>query len=317
MGVARRDVTVTGDRVRMIAPGATEEFRVVVIADTHLALDDERGVPYRRYSARMAAAYPAPLHVRTGHPTPPTRSFVEALDAAVAERASLIVLLGDILSFPSEAAVEWVRTQLERAGIPWIYTAGNHDWHDEGMSGSHASLREEWTAKRLRPLYDGSDPLMSVRRVGGVRFLAIDDSTSTITSSQLAFFRTQAATGDPIVVLVHVPLYAPGRPVEFGCGHPEWGASRDRWWELERRERWPERHDEVTMAFRHEVFACPQVMAVLAGHTHEPSVDNVRGVAQIVAAPNAAGSFLTLSVEPERSMEPAVSVLSRSANGEL
>jgi len=298
MDASRRLVSVSGQRVRASAPGVTEPFRVIAIADTHLAFDDERGAPFREFSGRMAGAYPAPVHVRTGMPTPPAHSFVEALDAAVDERASLIVLLGDILSFPSVMAVEWAHEQLRRTGIPWIYTAGNHDWHYEGMSGSSTELRAEWTRSRLSPLYDGSDPLMSVRMVGGVRFVAIDDSTGEIAPEQREFFRSQASAGDPVVLLMHIPLYVPGRPLEFSCGHPDWGSASDRLWELERRERWPARHSETTMAFQREVFACPNLLAVLAGHIHEPSIDVVSGVCQIVTPPNAFGGFLTIEVEP-------------------
>jgi len=27
----------------------------------------------------------------------------------------------------------------------------------------------------------------------------------------------------PLVLLVHIPLYAPGKSISFGCGNPNWG----------------------------------------------------------------------------------------------
>jgi hypothetical protein len=125
-------------------------------------------------------------------------------------------------------------------------------------------LRATWIRERLLPLYQGQDPLMAVREVQGIRFLAIDNSTYEILPDQLEFFRAEAKTGRPLVLLVHIPLYAPGRPVGFGCGHPEWGAKTDRNHEVERRPRWPESgHTPVTMAFHREVFATPNLVANL------------------------------------------------------
>ena len=56
------------------------------------------------------------------------------------EEADLIALVGDIFSFPSELAIEWVISKLKEIDIPYVYVSGNHDWHYEGMKGSLDSL---------------------------------------------------------------------------------------------------------------------------------------------------------------------------------
>ena len=141
--------------------------------------------------------------------------------------------------------------------------------------------------------------MMSAWESKGVRFVAIDNSTYEIREDQLEFFRAQVAWGGPMVLLVHIPMYAPGRSVGFGCGHPEWGGRTDRSHELERRPRWPEGgHTPVTLAFHREVFAAPGLLAVLAGHTHRPSVDVLGGVPQVVTEANAVGAFLDVPVGP-------------------
>jgi len=115
----------------------------------------------------------------------------------------------------------------------------------------------------------------------------------------LEFFRAEAKTGRPLVLLVHIPLYAPGRPVGFGCGHPEWGAKTDRNYEVERRPRWPESgHTPVTLAFHREVFATPNLVAIFAGHMHRPSLDVWNGVPQFVTDANATGAFLSVEFNP-------------------
>ena len=281
------------NRVRFFSPAFHEPLKVLVCGDTHLFLDDARGEPFRPCSGRMAKAYNATRHFRTGQPTNPQESFERTLALAKAERVDLLALVGDIFSFPSEAAVEWVHVRLEASGVPYLYVAGNHDWHYEGLAGTETVLRKEWTEKRLRPLYQGRHPLMASVDVKGVRFVAIDDSTYEILPEQLAFFREQAASGCPLVLLMHIPLYAPGRGMDFGCGHPEWGAKHDGNWEMERRPRWPEAgHTATTFAFRREVFAAPGLLGVFAGHTHQQSLDCVNGVPQVVTAANATGAFL-------------------------
>src|SRR5690606_7100536 len=116
--------------------GLSRTSKLLFLADTHLFRDDERGVPYQEYSGRMAKAYNRTRHFLSQEETNPERCFEETLEIARKAEVDLCVLAGDILSFPSEAGVEWVMERLERSGLPWIYTAGNHDWHYEGMKGS-------------------------------------------------------------------------------------------------------------------------------------------------------------------------------------
>ncbi len=294
----QRGFAQDGNRVRLHSSAVAEPVKLFFAADTHLFRDDERGVPYREFSGRMAKAYNQTKHFRTQQPTDPEACFEEMLEAARSAQADAVVLAGDILSFPSEAAVEWVMERLERAGLPWLYTAGNHDWHYEGMEGSSDALRAEWIGKRLRPLYGDRDPMGSVLELAGVRILAIDNSTYEILPEQLEFFRQQAASGQPMVLCVHIPLYAPGRPVGFGCGHPDWGAATDRHFEIERRPRWRERHTETTIAFHREVFAASNVLGIFAGHIHRASVDVRNGVPQVVTGANATGDHLVVEVLP-------------------
>ena len=83
------------------------------------------------------------------------------------------------------------------------------------MKGSLESLRNTWIKKRLLPLYQGKNPLMAAYDVKGVRFLAIDNSTYEINKKQLAFFNDHAKTGLPLILMVHIPMYAPGKNISF------------------------------------------------------------------------------------------------------
>lgn len=291
--------TLTYQKVRFYANAITQSLKVVHIADTHLFRDDARGAPYQRYSARMAKAYNQTTHFTTGASTHPEEAFVQTLQLARDAKADLITLVGDIFSFPSEAAIEWVQAQLAATGIPYLYTAGNHDWHYEGMEGPLEALRDTWIEKRLLPLYQGNNPLMAHYDVKGIRFLAIDNSTYTINAEQLAFFKAQVASGVPLVLLVHIPLYAPGKGIYYGCGHPDWGAATDGNYRLEQRPQWPKNgHSATTFAFHQAVINAPNLLGVFAGHIHQQGIEILNGKPQIVSDDNASGGYLAIDFLP-------------------
>jgi len=295
----RGSLSFDNPRVRCFSPAIEKPVRLCFIPDTHLWRDDDRGEAYKPFSARMAKAYNTTRHFQTKDPTHPEESFVAALKLARDNHSDLVILAGDLFSFPSEAAIEWAQARLNEAGLPYAYVAGNHDWHYEGMEGTSDLLRETWIQKRLRPLYQGAHPMMNVREVGGLRFVVLDNSTYEIHPEQLAFYRQQVRTGQPLVLIVHIPLYVPGRSVGFGCGHPEWGAKTDRSFETERRPRWRETgHTETTLDFHREVFRTPNLLGVFAGHIHRASSDTYLGIPQIVSDANAMGAYLDLEFLP-------------------
>ena len=154
-------VTMDQEKVSFYAKKIKENIKVVHIADTHLFMDDDRGIPYTEFSNRMAKAYNQTTHFKTREKTTPMKCFENTLAYAKQVNADVITLVGDIFSFPSELAVEWVSSKLEAIGIPYIYVAGNHDWHYEGMSGKLDTLRDTWIDNRLLSLYQGNNPLMA------------------------------------------------------------------------------------------------------------------------------------------------------------
>src|SRR5690606_34057927 len=190
--------TMDKNKIHYFSDNISERVKVILASDAHLWMDYARGLPFRQYSDRMAKAYNHTTHFQTGEPTDPEESFIKTLKFANESRADLIALPGDIFSWPSEAAIEWAHQQIEAAGIPYIYVAGNHDWHYEGMEGDLDSLRSTWIQKRLLPLYQGKDPMMATYDVKGIRFVAIDNSTYEISPGQLEFFSSQTQTGVPL-----------------------------------------------------------------------------------------------------------------------
>ena len=283
------------NKVKIYAPDFTTPVKVLLVSDTHLWMDDQRGEPFTQYSGRMAKAYNQTTHFQTGLPTNPNESFEKMIELGKSSKVDMLALPGDLFSFPSEAAIDWVTRQLHESGLPFQYAAGNHDWHYEGMEGSMVNLRKQWTESRLKPLYQGGHPLMTVKEINGIRFVTLDNSIYEILPEQLSFFREQVKTGKPLVLFVHIPLYAPGRSMGFGCGNPQWGWDADRGFTIERRPRWPKTgHTTTTLDFHKEVFAATNLLSIFAGHTHKQSLDVVNGIPQFVTAANAMGGFMEI-----------------------
>lgn len=298
---AASSFTLKGTSLDYFVPGlaAEEKLKVMVIADSHITVDDERGEPFLPYSQRMKGAYLQTKHFQTLERTHPRKCFVESLQIARKRGVDLIALVGDILNYPSEAGVEWVLEQMEACGVPFCYTAGNHDWHYEGMEGSLEQLRTDWIKKRLLPLYQGDHPLAFSKVIKGQRLVFIDNSTYEISPAQLKFFKQELAHGDPCFVFLHIPMYIPGREIGFGCGHPEWGAATDPSYEIERRPQWPESgHTPTTFAFHDELFAAPNVLGIFSGHVHRHSTNAKLGTHQFIAEANFRGGYLLLRTQP-------------------
>jgi len=213
------------ESLRFTMPSLGGKCRFMVVGDSHLTIDDERGEPFKQYSDRMSKPYRSALHFRTRRLIASPEGFEYALAEAKKMKVDFLALVGDIVSFPSEAGVEYVKRRLDESGLNWMYISGNHDWHYEGLPGTEMALRAEWTKKRLTPLYQGADPMMASRVVNGIRFVFIDNSLYEILPEQLAFWKQEAAKGEPVALMMHIPLYMPGYgPREAGCAHPEWGA---------------------------------------------------------------------------------------------
>ncbi len=291
-----------GPRIRIFSEDIQEPVKLFVISDTHLWMSDSREEPYRKYSARMASAYHENRHFQTGEPTTSQESFLRSLDMAKKCGADAIVLMGDIFSYPSEAAIDFVVGKLDSLGIPYYYTFGNHDWHYEGMEGTEIDLRAEWTKRRYQRLFRDNNPLIYSANVKGLRLIMLDTSVYEILPEQLSIFRQEMKTKTPSLLMCHVPFYAPGFNTAYGVGHPEWNASTDRNYEVERRPRWPEEgHKPEAFALWKEVLKAHRdhtLLASFAGHVHIMTTSVVGPWVQFTAPANLSGGYFEVTVEP-------------------
>lgn len=281
---------------QIIHPSFSSPLKVMQISDLHFSQDSEADLPYQAYSSRMNQAYQTVKHYKTGENTTTRKLLDELVAIARKESPDLIALTGDIFNYPSQTAVDIVKKAMDSLDIPYLYCAGNHDWHYEGMEGSAAYLRDEWINKSLKPLYQGRDPYCSSILVNGFNVVIMDNSTYQITKRQLDFFKREKRKSAPMLLFVHIPLYMPSLGIA-SCGHPDWGAAVDHGFEIERREPWSASGNNTeTIQFINEVMRTEQLIGIFAGHWHEHRNICYKGIHQHIAFPGFRGQYRMIRV---------------------
>lgn len=278
-------ITVQDGNVYYYIKGLEKPFNVLFLSDTHFTIEDERGKEYYAYTHRMGGSAVEPENYGKGNGR--DLAFCASLNKAKKVGSELVILGGDIINFPSQASVEHIKSILDKSGLNWVYIAGNHDWHYEGEPGDVFSQRDKWVQSNLNALYQGHNPMFYSQIIHNINFVTIDNSAFEITKEQLAFFREQVGRGLPIILSIHIPVYLPGHNIDYGCGHPDWNRKNVIYYEIERRESWPENgFTETTYRFRDLVLNSPEVIGIYAGHTHEEAIDFINDKLQYVAAAN-------------------------------
>jgi len=277
--------------------GLSQSLRVMHVTDSHIALIDERDSAYIEACRGRCELFSSLRKDGGGTPISVETSFAETVSNAKAASVDLLALTGDIVDFPSKASIEAASAPLMAAKIPFVYTAGNHDWLFAGLTPSDTLRRDAWPA--LAPFHRG-DAAYSKRDIHGVRFIAVDNSNYQVNGEQLEFARANLAEGMPSVLLIHIPISLPTlRAPTIEC----WKApilTGDPDWKPESRTQWHTRADEVeTLEFINLAAASTNLIAVLCGHIHFPHADNLRpGAIQYVGQPGYAGGYRMIEIQP-------------------
>ncbi|MCZ6676051.1 MAG: metallophosphoesterase, partial [Candidatus Poribacteria bacterium] len=134
--------TLTDEMTTICIEGLHRTVRMLHITDLHLALIDDRDADHIPACADACQRFEPSVAISD-------RMMMEAKTLDL----DLIALTGDIVHFPSHAAVEGIKAAMAQVNVPVLYTAGNHDWHFPGLSGRE-ELREAWWPA-LQPLHRG------------------------------------------------------------------------------------------------------------------------------------------------------------------
>ena len=257
----------TDETATICIEGLNQTVRMLHVTDSHIALIDDRDAEHIEACSGACERFESREQI-----------FDQLMEEAKESSLDLVALTGDIVHFPSQAGVESVVKSIDKAGVPVLYTSGNHDWHYPGVEG-RGELREAWWGA-LAPLHHGQ-AAYARHEIGGIQFLLIDDSTYQVNKEQTAFVDTHLANGMPTVLLTHIPLSLPtlreptlehfDAPILIA--DPEWGPeSRDRWGTGE--------NLPPTLEFARTLVRAENLVAVFCGHIHFAHADSINLNAQ-------------------------------------
>ena len=249
-----------------IPVGATAPFKMLHTSDNHICLADERDDERKRaLAARRDAEFSG------NNPGCLYRYLQDILDYA-REHDLPVIHTGDFIDFVSYANLDYARKSLE--GLDVFMAAGNHEF---SLYVGEAFEDEAYKAQSfdlVQSAFPG-DFWFQTRLINGIRFVAIDNNYYYITEEQMRLFKEVAEQGEPIVLIMHNPLYSrdlyrqimEGKPADappYLIGCPE-----ELLRSLSEKRYIQQKPNALTLEFLDYCNHLPNLKAVLTGHLHE------------------------------------------------
>ena len=188
----------------------------------------------------------------------------------VAKKTGLpLIHTGDIIDFTSRENFAIARQFF--ADTDCFFAVGNHEFAQKLGDKEDEDYKAQ-SAPEVRKLVP-YDIRFASREIGGINFVAIDNSYYYFLPDRIDELQREAQKGLPIVLCLHTPLYEKSlfehqlqvshEPVGYLCGVPD--AYTDTYPESERL---PQKTDTATARMIEYIASEPLIRAVLAGHLH-------------------------------------------------
>jgi predicted phosphodiesterase len=188
-------------------PGVTKKV-IYHFSDLHLAVVDPNGSPEEQAEAAKAAkSFDECRRWFADHCKEPFDDSLTATDyfeqlLRQCADGDAVLCAGDLVEHFGDATLSYVERAV--AGLPFMTVCGNHDTPDKFPAG--------------RPL-SAAAAEVQVMDLGDLKILGFDDSTRTITPTQLEALKTALAEDAPLVILMHIPFaVAENATLLRGCG---------------------------------------------------------------------------------------------------
>ena len=188
-------------------PGVEKKV-IYHFSDLHLAMIDPNSSPEEQEAA-LKAAYDFDQCRRwfADHCNEPfddsliAPEYFELLLRQCAD-GDAVLCAGDLVEHFGDATLSYVEQAV--AGLPFMTVCGNHDTPDKFPAGRALSA---------------AAAEVQMMDLGDLKILGFDDSTRTITPTQLAALKTALAEDAPLVIVMHIPFaVAENAALLRGCG---------------------------------------------------------------------------------------------------
>ncbi len=251
--------------------GADEPFYFIHAGDTHVGFIDDRDAGDARLAETAKARendWPAALRT------------LDDLCVKAEELDAMIVHTGDLIDFVSERNLDYARDFTANNDV--FACAGNHEYHVYIWDDGADVPRRERVAEKVQSAF-ANDIRFSARVEHGVKFIAVDNSFHTIEQWQLDRFREEIADGMPVILALHVPVYAPDifefQMTKLDYPHPAWlmAVPEEIMAEYNYEQQWidEQKANDATKEFYDLIVGTPCIKAILVGHDHANFVSQV------------------------------------------
>ena len=256
--------------IETIDAGADKSFYFLHVGDTHLSLIDERDYGDERLveAAQQRSDY-----------CPQALRMLDDAALKAQELCLFTVHTGDIVDFVTQKNLDAVKAFTTENDV--FACAGDRDYADGVLDEPEDSGRER-NEDRVNAVFS-NDVRFSTRTEHGVKFIAVDNADYRIEQWQLDRFKEELAEGLPVILVTHVPFYAPDlfefqtekqdRPHPAGLMAVPEELMRAYGYE----EAWIEEQkaNDAANEFYNVVISSPNVKAIVAGHVHADFVSQV------------------------------------------
>jgi len=286
----RHEATGCSDGARIRIAGLENDIGILHLTDSHITEADERdpaAIPYAKRRGENGFYGSTPNNETT------LEVFSRSLTKAREMNVDAVVMTGDIVDFAAWAGIEHVAREMKALGVPALYAPGNHDWHLPHLDWSEATREECYP--RLHGL-TGNTPACQSMQLGGVRLIAIDNSTYQVSPAQVSFLRRELATGQPCLLFMHIPIWIESLVQDV---MKKWQApimmATPHGWTEEMRIRWKVAGNDPSTLECFELLTqgkSENLVGIFCGHVHFDHVDSYReGRWQYVARAGYCGSY--------------------------
>ena len=267
------DNLINFDEKKIHIPQLEQDYEIWFLADSHIIVENGK-------EDEQTAAYATerkPVFVNeTGYSSDVL--FSQFIDKANEKKPDMILFGGDIIDFPSEANVAFLKEELDRLEVPYMMAYGNHDWTfpweymteqgnatyrpmlTDSMEGNFTTEDTTDVPQNMLALY-GND-YATVLEWNDLVVVSIDNSSNQVAPEALEAVNQAYTLDKPIILLQHVPFSTEdliarakedwANPVTLGMQVHGGIAPNDVSKSL-----WDMTHDDESL-----------VKAVLAGHVH-------------------------------------------------
>lgn len=169
--------------------GIKKPFKFLHMTDTHITRDDPTG--WREGAFDL---YPGSCEI-----------FQEKAVEYAKKTGYPVLHTGDLIDFFSEGNFKYLDEVWSE--IDYIYAAGNHDFcHFLGKAVEDYNYK--WEMMKIAASHFKNNLYFYSRLIGEVNFVTLDNSYYRVDKGQLHALKAEVAKGYPIILGMHVPLYA-------------------------------------------------------------------------------------------------------------